>query len=370
MEEKNIINDNIFQEFQAIINIDKVNEFYKECLLYNDNCKNKEKINKLNKTKFIEICEKVFSSDKKFNIIYNLIFERFKEIKCSFIKNYNTNKNNKHFNKNNYFYSLSEIYSTGKIDCYVVELFLCAITKTKFKIKIETMFYITDFDLDGLINEKEIKILIFTINQIFSEESSQFISNSSLILQSLSAIKAKKACNEILYGIGNLNEKLKTKKYINFDEFYEAISKINNYKYEIIPTFINIKKCLLSERKEIQFIMNQKNKNYFSKISNELINKANLNIFSPPSFSNNFLKNCFESNEKQQSKTYISFMEQNKKILKEKLEKVKKIKYRNLQSSINDEKNNYQSFMLKNDRSAIFHRKTNIFFNITYSHLC
>ena len=360
MEQEDEINNNIFQEFQSIINIEKIFSFYKECLLYNDKHNITEKVNKLTKSKFIEMCEIIFSSEKKFNFIYNLIFERFKEIKCSFIKHYNNKVNN----KNDYFYSLSEVYSTGKIDCYVVELFLCAIAKTKFKIKIETMFYITDFDLDGLINEKEIKKLIFTINQIFSEESSQFSSDSSLILQSLSAIKAKKAYYNILYGEGNLYEKLRSKNYVNFNEFYEAISKIQNYKYEIIPTFINIKKCLLLKRNELQFLINPKNKNYFSKISNELINKANLNIFTPPSFSNTFLKNCFDSKEKQREKKPISFREKNMKIIKEKAEKARIIKIRNFQNSINNEKNIYKSLILQKSTSSIFKRNQNLLNNI------
>ena len=359
MEQEDEINNNIFQEFQSIINIEKIFSFYKECL-YNDKYNITEKVNKLTKSKFIEMCEIIFSSEKKFNFIYNLIFERFKEIKCSFIKHYNNKVNN----KNDYFYSLSEVYSTGKIDCYVVELFLCAIAKTKFKIKIETMFYITDFDLDGLINEKEIKKLIFTINQIFSEESSQFSSDSSSILQSLSAIKAKKAYYNILYGEGNLYEKLRSKNYVNFNEFYEAISKIQNYKYEIIPTFINIKKCLLLKRNELQFLINPKNKNYFSKISNELINKANLNIFTPPSFSNTFLKNCFDSKEKQREKKPISFREKNMKIIKEKAEKARIIKIRNFQNSINNEKNIYKSLILQKSTSSIFKRNQNLLNNI------
>ena len=360
MEQEDEINNNIFQEFQSIISIEKIFSFYKECLLYNDKYNNSEKINKLTKSKFIKMCEIIFSSEKKFNFIYNLIFERFKEIKCSFIKHYNNKVNN----KNDYYYSLSEVYSTGKIDCYVVELFLCAIAKTKFKIKIETMFYITDFDLDGLINEKEIKKLIYTINQIFSEESSQFSSDSSLILQSLSAIKAKKSYYNILYGEGNLYEKLNSKNYVNFNEFYEAISKIQNYKYEIIPTFINIKKCLLSKRNELQFLLDPKNKNYFSEISDELINKANLNIFTPPSFSNTFLKNCFDSKEKQREKKPISFREKNIKIIKEKSEKARMIKIRNLQNSLNNGKNIYKSLILQKSTSPIFKRNYNILNNI------
>ena len=68
-------------------------------------------------------------------------------------------------------YVLSDIVSTGKIEVYIVELFLCIIMKAEFKKKIEIMFYITDSDSDGLINEREIKKLILTTNKMFYEEN-------------------------------------------------------------------------------------------------------------------------------------------------------------------------------------------------------
>ena len=225
------------------------------------------------------------------------------------------------------------------------------------------MFYITDSDLDGLISEKEVKKLIFTIYQIFSEESTQFSSESSLIQQSLSTLKANKVYYEIMYGQGKLFEKLNIKKYINFYEFYEAISKINNYKYEIIPTFIDIKKCLLSKRNELKIEMNLKNRNDFSKISNELINKANLNLFNNSSFPNNFLKKCFDL-KKIKKKKEISFRDKNMNIIKG---KEKLLKKRN-NNSYNEKKINYRNSLLKNNLSSLIQKYNNNLYHQSISH--
>ena len=69
---------------------------------------------------------------------------------------------------------------------------------TEFKKKIETMFYITDADSDGLINEEEIKKIILTANKLFCEESAQYFPESTLIQQSLSCLKAKKVIENLL----------------------------------------------------------------------------------------------------------------------------------------------------------------------------
>ena len=47
-----------------------------------------------------------------------------------------------------------------------------------------------------------------------------------------------------------LKKQLWDNKYISFDVFYNSLIKIDNYKYNIIPTFINLKKCLLTKRKD------------------------------------------------------------------------------------------------------------------------
>ena len=141
------IPDNTFLEFQQAINPEIIYEFYNKSEIYTEKEKSIEKSHKISKPNFISICKKIFSktNNPHFNQIYTLIFERFKEKKCIFTMNSSN------------MYVLSDIVSTGKIDVYIVELFLCIIMKTEFKKKIEIMFYITDSDSDGLINEGKLK---------------------------------------------------------------------------------------------------------------------------------------------------------------------------------------------------------------------
>ena len=276
------ISDETFDEFQSMITPEKIFEFSNESKVYTEKSKFNESSHKINKQNFIFICQKIFQSSKNtnFNGIYDLIFERFKEKKCVFTTNISQSPK---------IYSLSYIISTEKIELYVVELFFCCIMQSQFKKKIETMFYISDLDDDGLINEREIKRIILTTNKLFCEESSEYFSDSTLIQQSLSSLKAKKALHKLLYSQGELEKKFLICKYISFDEFYDSLIKIENYKYDVIPTFINLKKCLLTKRNEIEFDMNKKCKKDFLKISYELINKNNnLNNI------RNILKKCFD----------------------------------------------------------------------------
>ena len=276
------ISDETFDEFQSMITPEKIFEFSNESKVYTEKSKFNESSHKINKQNFIFICQKIFQSSKNtnFNGIYDLIFERFKEKKCVFTTNISQSPK---------IYSLSYIISTEKIELYVVELFFCCIMQSQFKKKIETMFYISDLDDDGLINEREIKRIILTTNKLFCEESSEYFSDSTLIQQSLSSLKAKKALHKLLYSQGELEKKFLICKYISFDEFYDSLIKIENFKYDVIPTFINLKKCLLTKRNEIEFDMNKKCKKDFLKISYELINKNNnLNNI------RNILKKCFD----------------------------------------------------------------------------
>ena len=258
----NNIPDNAFLEFQQIITPEIIYEFHNESQIYTEKAKSTERSHKISKSNFISICKKIFSESNKphFYQIYTLIFERFKEKKCIFTLNSSN------------MYVLSDIVSTGKIEVYVVELFLCALMKTEFKKKIEIMFYITDSDSDGLINEREIKKLILTTNKMFYEGSLELFSGSTLVQQSLLNIKANKILSILLYGPGELNKKFSKCKYISFEQFYDSITKIDNYMYIIIPTFINLKNCLMTQRKEMEFKMSNKCQKDFLKISYEILN--------------------------------------------------------------------------------------------------
>ena len=294
------IPDSSFLKFQSIINPEKIFQFSNESKNFIEKSKSKENSYKINKSNFFSICKKIFSSKyPNFYDIYELIFERFKEKKCIFNMDKNIIDNA---------YCLLDIYSTEKIEIYVVEIFFCAIMMTEFKKKIETMFYITDADSDGLINEEEIKKIILTANKLFCEESAQYFPESTLIQQSLSCLKAKKVIENLLYWPGELKKKLEKSRYIPFGDFYDSLIKIENYKYDIIPTFINLKKCLYTQRKEIEFIMKKNCKKDFLKISYDLINEhINLNSVK------NILKKCFDPKKHAKKKKLESFKEINKK---------------------------------------------------------
>ena len=301
------IPDNAFSEFQSMITQEKIFEFFNKTKIYMEKVKNKENSQKINKSNFISICQNIFTSNNPyFNNIYELIFERFKEKKCIFSTNIPFSPNT---------YSLSDIISTEKIELFVIGIFFSVIMHTEFKKKIETMFFISDSDNDGLVNEKEIKKLIFASNMLFCEQTSQINSRSRLIQQSLSHLNAEKAFDILLYGPSELKKKFWINKYISFEEFYNSLIKIENYKYIIIPTFINLKECLLAERKEIEFSMNSNCKTDFLRVTYELINGDN-NLYP----ARNILKKCFD-----QRKIKPKKKEDPLKEIKDKKKKKKKI---------------------------------------------
>ena len=308
--ENNPINipDNAFLEFQQTITPEIIYEFYNESQKYTEKEKSIEKSHKISKSNFISICKKIFpeSNNPHFSQIFSLIFERFKEKKCIFTMNASN------------MYVLSDIVSTGKIEVYVMELFLCIIMQTEFKKKIEIMFYVTDSDSDGLINEREIKKLILTTNKMFYEGPLELFSGSTLVQQSLSNIKANKILSILLYGPGELNKKFAKCKYISFEQFYDSITKMDNYKYTIIPTFINLKNCLMTQRKEMEFKMNSKYQKDFLKITYEILN-SNGNQNS----ARTLLKKCFDQKQIKKKKILDPLKE-----IKAKKQKEKELKLR------------------------------------------
>jgi hypothetical protein len=84
-------NDDIYSEFQSTLNFSKV---YKLNLLLLNNSKNSE----INQTKYLQLINSIFpSKNNKFNTLFNLIFSRFKSLKCDLINEQNTYYNNKNF---------------------------------------------------------------------------------------------------------------------------------------------------------------------------------------------------------------------------------------------------------------------------------
>jgi len=342
----NNIPDNAFFEFQQNITPEIIYEFYNESEICTEKSKSFERSHKISKLNFISIFKKFFSKSNNphFNQIYILIFERFKEKKCIFTMNSSN------------MYVLSDIVSTGKIDVYIVELFLCIIMKIEFKKKIEIMFYITDSDSDGLINEREIKKLILTTNKMFYEGSLELFSGSTLVQQSLSNIKANKILSILFYGPGELNEKFSKCKYISFDQFYDSITRIDNYMYIIIPTFINLKNCLMTKRKEMEFKMNNRCQKDFLKISYEILNRNG-----SQNSARTLLKKCFDPKQIKKKKIIdplkdIEAIKQKKNELK--LKRIIQIKKSNKNLSynfiekknkINNENENENKIIIKSD---------------------
>ena len=60
---------------------------------------------------------------------------------------------------------------------------------------------------------------------------------------------------------GQLGKILHDEKYINFNQFLESFTRLYNYKYDILPLFINLKQSLFTEKREKLFILKHKNLN-------------------------------------------------------------------------------------------------------------
>ena len=197
--------------------------------------------------------------------LYELYFLRFREIKCII-------KNNK-----TVFY-LTDFKPENYISSYNVICSLTIFFKSCFENKIKLLFNLTDIDEDGFLNENEIKNMITTCNFLFCEELNIINTNSSILSQSLMNIKIKDILKEILYDPGNLYIPLEEEKYINFDIFFNSIKLVKDYKYKIIPCYINLKQCLNNAKKEKIIQINDKHKYDFIKISSSLFsNRVNGN---------------------------------------------------------------------------------------------
>ena len=308
----NNIPDKSFILFQMSITPDKISSFFEQGIMQNEKSNSKD-FTKLNKADFFLIFNSLFSKGLnnvgELNQIYFLIFQRLKERKCVF-------KINSPFSSKNY--ALADITSTEKIEIYIVQLFLSAIMITNYKNKLESMFNVTDTDNDKLINEDEIKKLVITTNKLFYEDSKEKFSKSSLIQQAIANFKANKALSKLLYGKSDLKKILEKEKYINFEQFYERLIMLDNYMYDIIPMFINIKKFLSNKQEEIEMYVDDKCKKDFVDISYELINKNNLISYVSP---RNYMKQFFDKKKKVKKKKIDPLKE-----IKEKKERQKELR--------------------------------------------
>ena len=246
------VKDEEFEEFQNTINKELIIDLYSVFRIF-------EKNGIINYDIYIEAMTEVFkkyNKSKDFKYIFNLIFNRFQKIKC-------TLKNNK-----TVFYLTDMIYKNA-IETYIIPCFLTLLLKCSINDKIKLLFQLTDNDEDGFLNKAEIKLMISTVNFFFCENSENDI-NSSIITQSLMNIKVKEQLKKLMIDPGGLGYILEKEKVVNFDDFFKCLEKIDNYKYEIIPCFLNIKKCLYNQRKEKIIEVKNKNKKEFVRISSAL----------------------------------------------------------------------------------------------------
>ena len=248
------IKDEEFEAFQDTLSLKLIKELYSIFKIY-------EKKGVINYDIYLESMTQIFKKYNKsndFKYIFDLIFNRFQKIKCIL-------KNNK-----TVFY-LTEMVHKNAIETYIIACFLTILIKCGIVDKIKLLFKLTDIDDDGYLNKAEIKKMIATINFLFCGNSEINI-NSSILSQSLMNINVKEKINKLMNEPGNLGVKLENEKYVNFDTFFKSLEKIENYKYEIIPCFINIRKCLFSFRKEKILEIKNKNKKEFVRATSALSN--------------------------------------------------------------------------------------------------
>lgn len=274
VKKEQIINDEDFELFQNVLSKELVLELYSIFKLF-------EKKGLINYNIYIESMTQIFKKYSKnkthnFKDIFILIFNRFQKIKCIM-------KNDKKV-----FY-LTSMLPQNKIETYIIVCFLTIFIKCRIIDKIKLLFELTDIDDDGFLSKKEIKLMIATINFMFCEENSLINTNSSILAQSLMNIKVKEKINKLMNEPGNLNIELEKEKYISFDVFYNSLIKIKNYKYEIIPCFINMKQCLYNKRSEKILEVKNKHKKEFVRASSALSSDKLSNPFKR--FKRNFSAN-------------------------------------------------------------------------------
>ena len=255
---KNLYHKFKAHEIKGYITHDRFIESMKEN--FDDLIKNKI-INLYNENKIRKIDFKMNQTIEGYvHEIYELYFLRFREIKCIL-------KNNKTI-----FY-LTDFIPENHINTYNIICSLVVLMKSPFNRKIKLLFQLSDVDEDGFLNEMEIRHMITTCNFLFCEERNGLSMNSTIISQSLMNIKVNEILKQILYEPGNLYVSLEEEKYINFDVLYNSIKKVKNYKYDILPSFINLKFCLYNKKVEKLIKVENKFKNDFINVSSGLFNQ-------------------------------------------------------------------------------------------------
>jgi hypothetical protein len=301
------LNDDVYNEFLSLITKDKILNFHNECRKYQIKHHLKQSGTKISKNIFLHIFSKLFKSQNYFlRDLFELFFEKFRCQKCIFKQE-----------KTKDLYSLREIIPIEEIEMYNVSLALITFLKTDFENKLKILFDLTDYDNDGLINEREIKKMFFSLNLLFSSVSSDCKLDSNLIYRSLANIKASRYYNMLMYNPGDLYKIIKKEKFINFETFYNGIQKIKDYKFNLFPFYINLKEYLETPNLEIEYSLNENVVEDFVKVSNNLISN-NYNCFRMMHSNSEkiMLRKLFDN--KKEKKNFVQLFLENKKKEKEK----------------------------------------------------
>jgi hypothetical protein len=265
------VKDRLIDEFTSILTITKIKHFNSQCKQKHLEMKNLSRDggeSKLRKDTFLSLMKNIFTSSLyDLDQVFELLFRRFKIVKCEIKSDTTTNKSD--------LYYINDIFTEEKeIDVYEIACALCVFLKCDYKEKMQLLFDITDVDEDGYVNEQEIINMIFCVNFIFSDEDSQLRTKSSVINQSLATIKSQQVFNSIMRYPGELYKIIAKEKYVTFNQFYESIEKIPNFKYTIIPSFINVKYSLNRQKSEPEYEMEKKNISDFLSISHDIVSNV------------------------------------------------------------------------------------------------
>lgn len=258
--DKQIIKDYQYEEFLSLLSRKTIQHLSEECKQKHINTKRIRKDIKLTKRVFIIIMQSTFSFKTLYSI-YELIFARFKIIKCQL----------KNPNQNNDTFFIHNLIDEDEINIYEVLCALCCFIKCDFQSRLHLLFDITDIDDDGLISKGEVKQLVYTINSIFSKEEGGIETHSTIISQSLASIKSKRYYQMLMNSPGDLANEMGNNNYTNYEQFYSAVQRLSRFSIKIIPCFVDFKAFLNTKRTEEEIKIKQKHYRDYAHVSNDLL---------------------------------------------------------------------------------------------------
>ena len=183
------IKDKFYYKFQQSLSVEKIKAL-------SHKLRENEHDGKVKKSHYIAVMNEIFGNEYIFAYrpIFELIFQRFNFI----IIDVKT--------EGEFPYISQVISHDDEIKSYHLCCGLAAMIHKEFIEKLKLIFYLTDIDEDGYVNEKEIKRLIITLNNLFSFEIPSILSDSCILKQSLNSYRIKNIINKIFYHPGNLHE--------------------------------------------------------------------------------------------------------------------------------------------------------------------